>query len=240
VKSDFSGMTPRDLLSRIDQEKNAGRLPHQMRVDPQHPRAGLAKDVYRVYQKLLRAANAVDFGDLLLLLGELLQNNVPVRQKYQQRFAHVLVDEFQDTNPVQYNLLRLLAPPGSNLVVVGDDDQSIYRWRGAEVENILNFQRDNPGTKVVKLEQNYRSDGIILEAAHAVITRNSRRMDKKLWSERPRGETLRLIIQRTERDEAGEIAQLAARLRREGVAEYSDAEIAQATFEFSVWEVIGA
>ena len=119
----------------------------------------------------------------------------------------MLVDEFQDTNPVQYELLQLVAPPPeSNLVVVGDDDQSIYRWRGAEVSNILEFPNRYPGARVVKLEQNYRSDGNILDAANAVIARNPRRMPKRLWTDRPKGEPLHLLVSRDEREEAHEIA----------------------------------
>jgi DNA helicase II / ATP-dependent DNA helicase PcrA len=216
---ELSQVSPRDLLSRIDAEKNAGRLPEQMIPGPD-PRAQLAQKVYRGYQKALRAADAVDFGDLLLLLVELLKTNGELRFKYQRRFTHVLVDEFQDTNPVQYQLLRLLAPPGSNLAVVGDDDQSIYRWRGAEVDNILGFPKDYEGTKVVKLEQNYRSDQNILEAAHAVIARNRRRMDKKLWSERPKGELLQVLVHRDERGEAQEVARRLHELRNQGVTDF--------------------
>ncbi len=208
----------RDFLSRIDAEKNAGRLPDQMR--PADPRAESVQRVYREYQRTLRAADAVDFGDLLLLLVDLLQRDAELRVRYQRRFQHVLVDEFQDTNPVQYQLLRLLAPPASNLVVVGDDDQSIYRWRGAEVDNILGFPKDYEGAKVVKLEQNYRSDQNILEAAHAVISKNRRRLDKKLWSSRPKGELLQLLIHRSERDEAQEVARRLNRLRAEGITDF--------------------
>jgi DNA helicase-2/ATP-dependent DNA helicase PcrA len=217
---ELASVNPRELLSRIDAEKNAGRLPEQMPTNGD-PRAETAQKVYRKYQQLLRAANAVDFGDLLLLLVELLRTNEEVRLRYQRRFSHVLVDEFQDTNPVQYELLRLLAPPpSSNVVVVGDDDQSIYRWRGAEVENILGFPTVYPGCKVVKLEQNYRSDQTILEAAHAVISKNRRRMEKKLWSSRARGEPLGLLIARDERGEAQQVAARVHQLRREGVCDY--------------------
>jgi DNA helicase-2/ATP-dependent DNA helicase PcrA len=217
---DVASINPRELLHKIDAEKNAGRLPHEMPASTD-PKMQTVKKVYTVYQQLLRAANAVDFGDLLLLLVELLKTNEVVRQQYQRRFTHVMVDEFQDTNPVQYALLKLLAPlPHSNVVVVGDDDQSIYRWRGAEVDNILNFPEEYPGCKVVKLEQNYRSDQTILEAAHAVIARNRRRMDKKLWSARAKGEPLSLIVARDERGEAQEVAARIHDLRRDGIADY--------------------
>jgi DNA helicase-2/ATP-dependent DNA helicase PcrA len=224
--ADGAQVNPRELLSRIDAEKNAGRLPEDMEVGGD-PRRAVVQKVYRAYQRLLRAADAVDFGDLLLLLVEVLKTNEEVRLRYQRRFRHVLVDEFQDTNPVQYALLELLAPPapGSNLVVVGDDDQSIYRWRGAEVDNILGFPARYPGCVVVKLEQNYRSDQTILEAAHAVISRNPRRMDKKLWSARARGEPLGLLVARDERGEAQEVAARLHQLRREGISDYDQAAV---------------
>ncbi len=221
VGIDVASVTPREILSKIDGEKNQGRLPDQMQPG-QDPKQQVVQRVYRKYQAYLRSANAVDFGDLLLLLVELLRSNEEVRKRYSGRFQHVLVDEFQDTNPVQYALLKLLAPPGptANLVVVGDDDQSIYRWRGAEVDNILGFPTEYPGCKVVKLEQNYRSDQTILEAAHAVISRNKRRMDKKLWSSRAKGESLGLLVARDERGEAQEVAAKIHELRREGVTDY--------------------
>ena len=177
-------------------DDNRGRLPVDMHPDPQDYRGRVTQSVYRVYERLLRAANAVDFGDLLLLLVVLFRTHPDVLERYQRRFRYVLVDEFQDTNPVQYQMLRLLAPAGSNLAVVGDDDQSIYRWRGASVHNILGFQEDYGDTKLVKLEQNYRSDQAILEAAYAVISKNEERVEKKLWSQRPRGELLNLIVAR--------------------------------------------
>jgi len=226
VGIELSSMTPREVLSRIDAEKNQGRLPDMMppQVDP---KGQLTQRIYRKYQQLLRAADAVDFGDLLLMLVELLRTNEEVRLRYQRRFQHVLVDEFQDTNPVQYELLKLLAPPKnsdtglpSNLVVVGDDDQSIYRWRGAEVDNILTFPQVYPGAVVVKLEQNYRSDQTILEAAHAVIERNRKRMPKKLWSSRAKGESLELIAARDERAEAQAVALKLHSLRNQGITDY--------------------
>ncbi|MBL8917898.1 MAG: UvrD-helicase domain-containing protein [Myxococcaceae bacterium] len=229
---ELSSMTPREVLSRIDGEKNQGRLPDAMKPGGD-PKAQTVQRVYRRYQRLLRAADAVDFGDLLMLLVELLGTNEEVRRRYQDRFAHVLVDEFQDTNPVQYALLRLLAPPpgsadavrhgaprDSNLVVVGDDDQSIYRWRGAEVDNILSFPAVYPGALVVKLEQNYRSDQTILEAAHAVIERNRKRMSKKLWSARAKGEPLELMAARDERGEAQAVALKLHELRNQGIADF--------------------
>ena len=220
-----SSMTPREALHQIDQQKNQARLPHEMEVPEGNYKLATVRRVYTRYQELLRASNALDFGDLLLLLVELFRTNAEVLEKYRRRFRHVLVDEFQDTNPVQYQLLQLLAPPGSNLVVVGDDDQSIYRWRGAEVDNILGFPRDYPGTKVVKLEQNYRSDQNILEAANAVIRQNPRRMEKRLWSQRPRGEQLHLLVSRDERGEAQSVVEHVKALQREGLIPLSQVAI---------------
>ncbi|WP_257454649.1 ATP-dependent helicase [Archangium lipolyticum] len=215
-------MQPREILHRIDQEKNAARLPDDMVVDTEDLRGMVVQKTYRAYQRLLRAANAVDFGDLLLLLVALFRKRPDVLEQYRRRFQHILVDEFQDTNPVQYELLSLLAPPPrANLVVVGDDDQSIYRWRGASVDNIIGFPQAYAGARVVKLEQNYRSDQNILDAAHAVIARNSRRMPKKLWSDRPKGEILTLLMNRDERAEAQEVARRIHELQREGFIKYS-------------------
>jgi len=211
-----SALTPREALHRIDQQKNQGRLPQEMHVAEGDYQAATVRRVYARYQELLRASNAMDFGDLLLHLVELFRTNAEVLARWRRRYHHVLVDEFQDTNPVQYQLLRLLAPPPSNLVVVGDDDQSIYRWRGAEVDNILGFPGDYPGTKVVKLEQNYRSDQNILEAANAVIRQNPRRMEKRLWSQRPRGELMKLLLSRDERGEAQAVVEEIRALQREG------------------------
>ncbi|HZA14987.1 MAG TPA: 3'-5' exonuclease, partial [Myxococcaceae bacterium] len=213
---DPAQVNPREMLMRIDRWKNSALLPEQVKVGDEDYRSRIALRIYTAYQRALRTSNAVDFGDLLLLLVDLLDRNPEVRRKYQSRFEHVLVDEFQDTNPVQYRLLKLVSPaPKGNLCVVGDDDQSIYRWRGADVHNILGFPEEYGGARVIKLEQNYRSDQTILDAAHAVISRNRRRMQKKLWSDRPRGEHLTLLISRDERGEAQEIARRAQALIRE-------------------------
>jgi DNA helicase-2/ATP-dependent DNA helicase PcrA len=222
---DSGFISPREVLSAIDRAKNQGRGPAQMRLEGGDYRGQSIQRVYSAYQRLLRAANAVDFGDLLLVLVDLLRRDEEVRDYYRSRFRHVLVDEFQDTNPVQYELLRLLAPPGSNLVVVGDDDQSIYRWRGANVENILGFPSEYPGAKVIRLEQNYRSDQTILDAANAVIARNPRRMGKRLWTQRAKGQPLTLLIARDERGEAQEIAQRIHALVREGVVGYDQVAV---------------
>ncbi len=211
-------ITPRTVRNRIDHAKNHGVLPHDMHAAP-GDRVGFAtKKAYAQYEKLLRQANAVDFGDLLLKVVDLFRRDKEALDKYRRRFRYVLVDEFQDTNPVQYELLQLLCPQNNaNLCVVGDDDQSIYRWRGADVSNILSFERSYPGAEVVKLEQNYRSDSGILEAAYAVIRRNLRRKEKKLWTDRPRGVPFGLLMGQDERGEAQEIARAIRALAADGV-----------------------
>ncbi len=197
----------RELLSAIDRIKNG---------------AGDGAEVEDVlelcgrFERALRAANAVDFGDLLALPVRLFESRPDVLDRWRRRFRHVLVDEFQDTNVVQYRLLRLLCPTGADLCVVGDDDQSIYRWRGADVRHILGFEHDFANAQVVKLTQNYRSDGNVLAAAQAVIAKNPHRHDKTLWTERPSGAPLRLLSAQDERDEADRIAAELAELHSEG------------------------
>ncbi|HEY0839100.1 MAG TPA: UvrD-helicase domain-containing protein, partial [Vulgatibacter sp.] len=194
---------PRKVLHRIDDAKNHGRTPDDLAKRPGFDELSRqTPELYRRYQKALAAAGAVDFGDLLFRLTELFDKAPDVLRKYQTRFRHVLVDEFQDTNQVQYRLLRMLAGDGRGLCAVGDDDQAIYRWRGADVSNLLSFPEDFPGTEVVKLERNYRSTQTILDAAHAVIRKNPRRMEKRLWTDEEGGAPLELLVARDEREEA--------------------------------------
>ncbi|MFL5378129.1 MAG: ATP-dependent helicase [Myxococcales bacterium] len=199
--------TARQHLSRIDRWKNLGVLPPSVQVPEWDVPGKQAIRVYDRYQKALQAGGAVDFGDLIVRVIELFAKHPEIEERYASRFRYILVDEFQDTNPAQYALLRRLAKVHGNLCVVGDDDQSIYRWRGAEVSNILDFPRHFPGTKVIKLEQNYRSTGRILAAAHAVIEKNERRSEKKLWTALGEGEKIRVAILDDERDEAARVAQ---------------------------------
>jgi DNA helicase II / ATP-dependent DNA helicase PcrA len=202
----FDVGTARQHLSRIDRWKNAGLLPADVRVAEYDVPGKTALKVYQRYQSALQASNAVDFGDLIVRVAELFRKRDDILQNYAGRFRHILVDEFQDTNPAQYQLLRLLASVHGNLCVVGDDDQAIYRWRGAEVDNILDFPKHFKATKVVRLEQNYRSSGRILAAAHAIIEKNERRAEKKLWTAAGEGEKVRVFLAEDERDEGGRIA----------------------------------
>ncbi len=202
---------------RVDQAKNLAQGPEDLPVGPADFVGQGVRKAYFAYERLLRQADAVDFGDLLLKVVQLFRKDPETLARYRRRFQYVLVDEFQDTNPVQYELLRLLTPSDRpNLCVVGDDDQSIYRWRGADVTNILSFEKDFPGTATVKLERNYRSDAGILEAAYAVISKNLRRKEKRLWTDRPRGLPLGLILAPDERAEAQQVARQIKELQREG------------------------
>ncbi|MEG6586338.1 DNA helicase PcrA [Dendrosporobacter sp. 1207_IL3150] len=159
-------------------------------------------EIYQLYQNKLRNNNALDFDDLLMLTVRLLENNQEVREKYQDKFKYIMIDEYQDTNHAQYLLATLLAAKSRNICVVGDADQSIYGWRGADIRNIMDFENDYPEAKVIKLEQNYRSTKTILEAANAVIENNSERKPKALWTENNKGELITYYLANDERDES--------------------------------------
>ncbi|BCX13676.1 MAG: ATP-dependent DNA helicase PcrA [Candidatus Dojkabacteria bacterium] len=159
-------------------------------------------EVYPFYQKILRENNAVDFDDLLLLAVKLFEKEPQILEKYQEKFRYILVDEYQDTNHAQYKLIKLLAQKHRNICCVGDDDQSIYAFRGATIHNILSFEKDYPDATVIKLEQNYRSTKKILQAAYEVISKNSSRKEKKLWTENHEGEPITLYSAIDEKDEA--------------------------------------
>lgn len=163
-------------------------------------------EIYALYEKKLAENNALDFDDLLLFAVDILRNHKEVRDKYQSRFEYILVDEYQDTNGAQYELTKLLAARHHNICVVGDADQSIYGWRGADIRNIMNFEKDYPDARTIKLEQNYRSTKTILEAANAVIQNNQNRKPKNLWTENATGEKITTYLAQDERGEAGYIA----------------------------------
>jgi DNA helicase-2/ATP-dependent DNA helicase PcrA len=214
---------PRGVRAEIDRLKNRGLLPDDLlRQDALEARR--LADIYQRYQKELRRANALDFGDLLLLTVRLFERFPAVLEHYQRRWRHVLVDEYQDTNPIQYRLLRLLVASHQNLCVVGDEDQSIYAFREADIRNILDFEKDFPGAAVVRLEQNYRSTQPILDAAGAVVANNAARKGKRLFTLRRDGDPL--VMYRAD-DERGEAAWLVAKLLelREGGGRLGDAAI---------------
>ena len=191
---------PRQAQWFINGHKDAGRRPAQL-SEGHDPQTQQWLRVYREYEESCKRAGLVDFAELLLRAYELLRDNATMREHYQRRFQQVLVDEFQDTNAIQYHWLKLFSGGHKNLFVVGDDDQSIYGWRGALVDNILRFEKDHPGTKVIRLEQNYRSTGNILKAANAVIAHNAGRLGKELWTEGTEGKRIVLYTAYNEIDE---------------------------------------
>ena len=192
---DTKKWVPKAMISFIDRWKDRGLTPAQVNADEAGELAvGKLPMLYEVYQSRLKAINACDFGDLLLHMITILKDpaHAAVLEEYHRRFQYILVDEYQDTNVAQYLWLRLLAQGSNNICCVGDDDQSIYGWRGAEVGNILKFEKDFPGAKIIRLEQNYRSTNNILKAAHAVIANNDGRLGKELWSEAGEGEKIQV------------------------------------------------
>ncbi len=205
-----SQLKPRSAAAAIDAWKNRGISADNA---PQgHP----ATPVYRLYQQRLRQANALDFGDLLLVCVRLFTEHPDILRRYAERFLHLLVDEFQDTNAVQYQLVKQLASVHGNLCVVGDDDQSIYRWRGAVVDNILGFEHDFPGCTTIRLEQNYRSSATIIAAAAAVVANNSARKGKTLWTDNPAGEPVTLEALNDDVEEARYICRSIEKLLAQG------------------------
>ena len=209
----------RQLAGLIDRWKNRGLNPGDLDAAENELYAnGRGQQFYQLYQDRLKTLNACDFGDLLLHILNIFRGHRDVLEQYQNRFKYIMVDEYQDTNQVQYLWLRLLAQERKNICVVGDDDQSIYSWRGAEVANILRFERDFPGTKVIRLEQNYRSTPQILAAASGLISENSERLGKTLWTERHPGDKLRVIGVWDAPEEARRVGEEIERLEREGAA----------------------
>ncbi len=196
-------LPPREVKSKISDAKNKLLSPDEWFDQSQKDyRCQLIADVYREYENRLRASNALDFDDLLVRTLELLTTHPPVLEYYRRRFKYIHVDEYQDTNYAQYMLVRLLAGDTRNVCVVGDDDQSVYGWRGADIRNILEFEQDFPDCAVIKLEQNYRSTANILDAANNIIAHNEGRKEKKLWTEIGEGSPIRLFNAGDEREEA--------------------------------------
>jgi DNA helicase-2/ATP-dependent DNA helicase PcrA len=198
---DETRWVPREILWFINAQKDEGIRPKHMKDDGDPTRRQMIT-IYQAYEEACRRGGVVDFAELLLRAYELWQNNPALLQHYRTRFRHVLIDEFQDTNAIQYKWLTLLAGPSGFPFAVGDDDQSIYRWRGARVENLNKFRRDYPQAALHKLEQNYRSTGNILKAANALIAHNAGRLGKTLWTSGADGERVKLYAAFNERDEA--------------------------------------
>ena len=225
VDVDTKVFKERSLLSAISSAKNEMILPDEFELNAggDFAKMKIAK-VYREYEAQMRANNALDFDDLLVKTVQLLQTQPDVLESYQERFRYIMVDEYQDTNTVQFQLVSLLAGKYKNLCVVGDDDQSIYKFRGANIRNILDFEHEFPDAKVIKLEQNYRSTGNILNAANSVIANNRGRKDKSLWTENGEGELIRLRQFDTAFDEADFIGEDIKSAVRQG-GSYNDSAV---------------
>jgi len=223
LERDPKRFTPRGIHSQISNAKNqlVGPAEYSSRVSSFYDQT--VADVYELYQQRLFRANAVDFDDMLYLTVDVLERFLEAAERWQNAFRYVLVDEYQDTNHAQYRLLQLLAAKHNNVFAVGDPDQSIYAFRGADIRNVLEFERDFPGSKTIALEQNYRSTNSILEAANAVIRHNSERKEKNLWSELGDGEPVRVIEVEDEHAEARYVAAEIAGLVEQG---YSGSEVA--------------
>src|SRR5476651_544739 len=227
----------RTLASMIDGWKNRGLRPDDLSdAEGQAYAFGKGKSLYRQYQERLKALNAADFGDLLLEVLHILKTNPDILADYRDRFRYMLVDEYQDTNVVQYLWLNLLAKGSGNVCVVGDDDQSIYGWRGAEVENILRCERDFPGAKVIRLERNYRSTPAILGAASGLIAANKGRLGKTLWTEGDAGEKIKVQGVWDAEEEARNIASDAEDLHRRGHNWAQMAVLVRASFQMREFE----
>ena len=229
--------TSRALAGLIDRWKNKGWTPRE--VDPGEAESfahGKGAALYQQYQDRLRTLNACDFGDLLLHMLVILKTHRDVLELYQQRFRYIMVDEYQDTNSVQYLWLRLLAQNHKNICCVGDDDQSIYSWRGAQVENILKFEKDFPGARIIRLEQNYRSTPHILGAASGVIAHNSGRLGKTLWTEVDQGDKVQVIGIWDGPEEARRVGEELESMQRAGQQLASAAILVRASFQTREFE----
>ena len=216
LERDPKRFTPRGIHNQISHAKNRLISPDEYANQVQSFYDQTVADVYQLYQRRMFASNAVDFDDLLMLTVDVLERFPDVREKWQKAFRYILVDEYQDTNHAQYRMLQLLAGKHQNLMAVGDPDQSIYSFRSADINNILDFERDFPGTKTVALEQNYRSTSLILQAANTVISNNRERKPKELWSELGDGEPVRVLEVEDEHAEARFVAAGIAGLVEEG------------------------
>ncbi|MBQ8996669.1 UvrD-helicase domain-containing protein [Candidatus Saccharibacteria bacterium] len=220
LKIDNKTLKPRAILSIISRAKNEGQSPEEYAAGAYYPNQRNIAKLYAAYEKEKGENGALDFDDLLLRALKLFRDDVKVREKWQKRFRYVLIDEYQDTNHVQYQLIKLLVGAEHNICVVGDDWQSIYSWRGADFTNILNFTKDFPEAKVIKLEQNYRSTGNILEASQKIINQNKQRSEKKLFTEAGEGSPVEIKTTRDETEEAKWVARKI--LTMSGERDFSD------------------
>jgi DNA helicase-2/ATP-dependent DNA helicase PcrA len=218
---------PKVIKATISDAKNRMLTPKEWLQDAgDNFRNRKLMEAYQKYEITLKGNNALDFDDLLIKTLELLVGHPPVLQYYQDKFDYVLVDEYQDTNAAQYQFVRLMTGNKRNLCVVGDDDQSIYGWRGADIRNILDFEKDFPDCRTIKLEQNYRSSGNILDAANQVIAHNAGRKEKVLWTQSDTGDKIGLYHAMDERDEAAFAALMSKKLMNQGTRPGEIAEVA--------------
>ncbi|MBF7097263.1 DNA helicase PcrA [Alkalibacter mobilis] len=211
------------LISKISSLKEKGTMPDQFAKESMDDfREEKIAQVYKLYQSKLKSNNAMDFDDLLLNTSRLFEEQPDILKYYQEKFKYVLVDEYQDTNPIQFKLTDMLAKKHKNICVCGDDDQSIYAFRGADITNILEFEKIYPQARVIKLEQNYRSTPNIIEAANHVISNNDYRKDKKMWTDKKAGEPIEVFELNDERDESNYVTSQIRNMVRDGVYDYKD------------------
>ena len=224
---------PKSFLYMIDQMKNYGLSYDEItNHEFEHKTKGKLSKVYKLYQQRLKTYNSVDFGDLILLPLKILRQNSEISDFYNKKFKYILVDEYQDTNAAQYMLLRLLSSERKNICCVGDEDQSIYGWRGAQLKNILNFENDFKGAQIIRLEQNYRSTGNILDAASSLISENKERIGKKLWTTDSTGEPVEVINLENDEMEAFFVSEKIVNLQNVGIKLSKMAILTRASFQF--------
>jgi DNA helicase-2/ATP-dependent DNA helicase PcrA len=233
---DIKQIKPRAIAHFISSAKNELISPEQFPMHYGGFIEDIVAEIYPDYQKQLRAQNSVDFGDLLYLPVRILKDNEDVLEKYQEQFKYIMIDEYQDTNTVQYKFARLLSNKYKNICVVGDDDQGIYAWRGADIKNIQSFEKDFGDVKVVKLEQNYRSTKNVIEAAVSVIQQNNARVNKELWTDKGRGDEITIYQARDQEEEAEYVVDEIAELQRKDVPLSSIAVLYRTNYQSRVVE----
>ena len=238
LKIDDKTLRPKSVQSTISHCKNTGQTPEEYEEEAYYPNQVKTAKIFARYEKLKRESFALDFDDLLLEVTKLFENNKIIREKWQNRFEHILIDEYQDTNHIQYRLVRALVNQDRNICVVGDDWQSIYSWRGADFTNILNFERDFPGAKTIKLEQNYRSTGNILTASQRIINQNKTRTDKELFTTSGEGEPIEIQSLMDETAEASFVAMKIINLLANSKAVMQNGELVKDFTSYSDFAVL--
>ena len=238
LKIDDKTLRPKSVQSTISHCKNTGQTPEEYEEEAYHPNQVKTAKIFARYEKLKRESFALDFDDLLLEVTKLFENNKTIREKWQNRFEHILIDEYQDTNHIQYRLVKALVNQDRNICVVGDDWQSIYSWRGADFTNILNFERDFPGAKTIKLEQNYRSTGNILTASQKIINQNKTRTAKELFTTSGEGEPIEIQSLMDETAEASFVAMKIINLLANSKAVIQNGELVKDFTSYSDFAVL--